>query len=156
MCTASAICDEAHEDPCWAGELLRLCRECDCVLFWRLRDVPPGRIGAGAVMLTTDVLATGPPATEAEPAVAATLRALALDPLLVWRRPLEDGIEKPVPESKCCLPSGIMGISWPEVEALAELEEALEATEAFCAWRRRSSSRVRRLTCAGRVSTAGP
>lgn len=93
----------------------------------------PGRTGAGAVTLTTDVLAIGPPTTEAEPAVAAMLRVLALDPLRVWRRPLDDGIEKPVPESRCCLPSGIMGISWPEVEAFAELEEALDATEAFCA-----------------------
>lgn len=118
------------------------------MLSWRLRGAPPGRIGAGEVMLTTDV----PPATEFEPAVAAILRPLALEPLRLWRRPLDEGIEKPVPESRCCLPSGIMGISWPEREAFAELDEALEATEAFCVCRSRSSSRVRRFTCRFAVS----
>lgn len=126
------MCDDAQDEAC-AGELLRLCRECDCVLFCRLRGVAPGRIGAGAVMLTTDVMAVGPPAAEAEPVVAAMLRVLALDPLLVCRRPLVDGMEKPDPESRCCLPSGMMGISAPEVEAPAEVDEVLDTTEAFCA-----------------------
>lgn len=92
--------------------------------------------------------------TEVDPAVAAILRALALEPLLVcWRsRPLVwKGIEKPEPESRCCRPSGIVGTvdedSAPAVEALADVEEVLDTTEAFCACRRRSSSRVRRLTC---------
>lgn len=145
-CAASIKCEEAHEEPC-AGELLKLWREWDCVLFCRLSGVPPGRTGAGDVMLTTDVaMGPGPPAAEAEPAVAAILRVLALDPLRVCRRPLDEGIEKPDPESRCCLPSGMTGISAVEAEALAEVEDALEATEAFWAWRRRSSSRVRRLT----------
>lgn len=99
------------------------------MLFWRLRGTPPGRIGAGDVMLTTEVL---PPAIEADPAVAAMLRPLALEPLRLWRRPLDEGMEKPVPESRCCLPSGMIGISWPEAEALAELEEVLDATEVLC------------------------
>lgn len=117
------------------------------MLFCRLRGVPPGLMGAGAVILTTEVLATpGPPAIEVEPVVAAMLRVLALDPLRVCRRPLEEGIEKPEPERRCCLPSGITGISAPEAEALADVDEAFDATEAFCAWRSRSSSRVRRLT----------
>lgn len=85
-------------------------------------------MGAGAVMLTTEVLA---PATEAEPAVAAMLRPLALEPLRLWRRPLDEGIEKPVPESRCCLPSGMVGISGPVEEAFAELDDALDATEAL-------------------------
>lgn len=98
-------------------------------------------------MLTTEVpIAPDPPATEAEPVVAAMLRVLALDPLRVCRRPLDEGMEKPDPESRCCLPSGITGISAPEAEALAEVDDAFDTTEAFCAWRRRSSSRVRRLT----------
>lgn len=104
-------------------------------------------------MLTTEVLAP-PLVTEADPAVAAMLRPLALEPLRLWRRPLEEGIEKPVPESRCCLPSGIMGMSWPEAGAFAELEEAFDATEALWAWRRRSSSRVRRFTCAWAVRFA--
>lgn len=103
------------------------------MLLWRLRAGALGLIGAGAVMLTTDVPVAGTPTTEDEPAVAAMLRVLALEPLLVCRRPLEDGMEKPDPESRCCLPSGMMGISPPEAEALAELEDALDATEALCA-----------------------
>lgn len=141
-CAASAMWELAKELAC-AGELLRLCREWLCVLFCRLRPEALGRIGAGAVMLTTEV----------EPAVAAMLRVLALEPLLVCRRsrPLVwEGIENPDPESRCCLPSGTMGIvdedSRPEAEALAEVEEVLDATDTFCAWRRRSSSRVRRFT----------
>lgn len=102
------------------------------MLFWRLRAVDPGRIGAGAVMLTTEVPGAGTaPATEAEPAVAAMLRVLALDPLLVCRRPLDDGMENPDPVRRCCLPSGITGTSAPEAEALADVEEVLEATEAL-------------------------
>lgn len=98
-------------------------------------------------MLTTDVpTGPSPPAAEAEPAVAAMLRVLALDPLRVCRRPLDEGMEKPDPESRCCLPSGMTGISAAEAEALAEVDDAFDTTEAFCAWRRRSSSRVRRLT----------
>lgn len=122
------------------------------MLFWRLRGVAVGRMGAGDVMLTTEVLAVGPAATEAEPAVAARLRVLALEPVLLWRRALVEGIEKPELERRCCLPSAIMGASAPEAEALAELDEALDTTEAFCAWRSRSSSRVRRLTCSRVVS----
>lgn len=73
------MCELANELAC-AGELLRLCREWLWVLFWRLKAVAPGLMGAGEVILTTDVL----------PVVAAMLRALALDPLLVCRlsRPL--------------------------------------------------------------------
>lgn len=101
-------------------------------------------MGAGAVILTTEV--PSPPETEAEPVVAAMLRVLALEPLLVCRRPLDEGMEKPDPERRYCLPSGITGISAPAVEAPAEVDEVFDATEAFWAWRRMSSSRVRRLT----------
>lgn len=84
-------------------------------------------------MLTTDVLAAGPPAAEAEPMVAAMLRALALELLLLCLRPLDEGIEKPEPVSRCCLPSGMMGTSAPGPVALAEVEEAFDTTEAFWA-----------------------
>lgn len=69
------MCELANE-LAWAGELLRLCREWLCVLFCRLRDVALGRMGAGAVMFTTEV----------DPVVAAMLRVLADEPLLVCRR----------------------------------------------------------------------
>jgi hypothetical protein len=60
-------------DRAWApGELARLRRL--AVLFWRLRlGGAEGRIGAGAVMSTTEVV----PA--AEPATAVWLRELALE-----------------------------------------------------------------------------
>lgn len=82
-------------------------------------------MGAGAVIPTTDALL---PPMPVEPAVAATLLVLALDVLRLCRL-LVEGMENPDPDSRCCLPSGIMGISAPD--PLADVDDALDTTEAF-------------------------
>lgn len=120
-----------------AGEPARLRR--DVVLFWRLRETLPttgGRTGT-----VEDIPGSGFVDT---PAVM--LRVLALEGVRWWRRVVVRGWEKPEVEVRCCEDgSGTWVDSAPD--ALADVEEALDTTEAFWAARRSDSSRVRRLTC---------
>lgn len=71
---------------------------------------------------------------------------LAFEGVRWWRRFVVRGWEKPEVDVKCWDEgSGTWVDSVPD--ALAEVEEALDTTEAFWAARRRESSRVSRLTC---------
>lgn len=105
------------------------------MLFCLLKLVAEGRpAGAGK----------GPPPT-IEPApnevpIMAWLRALWLEDVRWCRRPLVDGIENPEPEIK-----SVAGVPSAPL-TLAEVDDVLDTTEAFCAARRIDSSRVRRLT----------
>jgi hypothetical protein len=134
-------------DPGAAGEAALLLRRCsEAALFWRDRLALPttgGRTGAGDEMPGTDGAA-----------VAVELRALVLDAVRWWRRVVVRGWEKPEVEVRCCWDDDGSAATWVDSvpEALAEVEDALDTTEAFWAARRRKSSRARRFTWPSWVS----
>lgn len=110
-----------------AGEEDRLWRE--AILSWRT-----GFEGRG---IGTEVVDT-----EAEPAIAVWLRVLAFEAVRWCRRELLDGtagVEKAAPERRWVSAGASVVLD-------ADVEDALETTEAFWATRRSCSSRVRRFT----------
>jgi hypothetical protein len=113
----------------------------EAVLFCRLRLTLPttgGRMGAGEETPCKDAVGR-------VPATAVKLRALVLDAVRWCRRLVVKGCEKPEVEVRCWDDGSATWVdSVPD--ALADVEEALDTTEAFCAARRSESSRVRRLT----------
>jgi len=120
------------------GDPARLRRE--ALLPCRLRAIPPktawlGRTGAGEDIPAMEEVDT-------EPAIAVKLRALVLDDVR-WCTGAR-WCASPGPDA-ACWPSPSNADSVPE--ALADVEEAFETTDAFWAARSIVSSRVRRLTC---------
>lgn len=95
----------------------------------------PGLTGAGEDMPAIEV-------PETDPAVAVKLRALVLEEVRWCRRPLVRGWENPEPALRCCSETWVDSAP----EAVADVEEVSDTTEAFWAARRMESSRVSRLT----------
>lgn len=107
------------------------------MLSCRLKSRADGRVGAGFDIPTTDVVLS-------EPTKPVWLRVLVLDEVRWWRRPVDEGIENPDPDSRG-FGSETCGCS-AFAAALFEVEDVLDTTDAFCAARSSDSSLVRRLT----------
>lgn len=123
----------------------------EAVLFWRLMLMPRGLRAASSTEAALPEwgcgMEMGATAVDPEsdvPVCCVWLRALALELVRWWRRPvLEMGKPGPdirwvsVNEEACCDWSAVVDVL---------VDEALETTEEFCAARRRDRSRVRRFT----------
>jgi len=112
---------------------------CEVALFSRLRLTPPdgvGRTGAGEETPAREVVLI-------EPAAATTLRELALDEVRLWPGLVARWCEKPGADEYGWFSAP--GICWL-CSVLAEVEDALEATDRLWAARSIESSRLRRLT----------
>lgn len=121
----------------------------EVIEFWRLRDSRARSAAACEVSGAVVSRAGAMPETvlPATPAVVPTVPALAVVAAVVMLRVLREEEERWRREGVGWLAPEMRWLAWWSVESArpVEVDDELDTTEADC-WRRRESSRVRRLT----------